>query len=50
MRYTTSTIAAFTLASVVGVFAQEQAPAQRPAPQNRRPRSKRRRRRSPVVW
>ncbi len=32
MRYTTSTIAAFTLASAVGVFAQQQAPAQRPAP------------------
>jgi hypothetical protein len=31
MRYVTSTIAAFTLASAVGVFAQEQAPAQQPA-------------------
>jgi len=31
MRYVTSTIAAFTLASAVGVFAQEQAPAQPPA-------------------
>jgi hypothetical protein len=31
MRYITSTIAAFTLASAVGVFAQEQAPAQPPA-------------------
>jgi hypothetical protein len=28
MRYVTSTIAAFTIASAVGVFAQEQAPAQ----------------------
>jgi hypothetical protein len=33
MRYITSTIAAFTLASAVGVFAQEQSPpAQTPAP------------------
>jgi hypothetical protein len=33
MRYVTSTIAAFTLASAVGVFAQEQRPpAQPPAP------------------
>ena len=31
MRYVTSTIAAFTLASAVSVFAQEQAPAQPPA-------------------
>jgi hypothetical protein len=31
MRYITSTIAACTLASAVGVFAQEQAPAQPPA-------------------
>jgi hypothetical protein len=31
MRYVTSTIAAFTLAGAVGVFAQEQAPAQPPA-------------------
>ena len=31
MRYVTSTIAAFTLASAVNVFAQEQAPAQPPA-------------------
>jgi len=31
MRYLTSTIAAFTLAGAVGVFAQEQAPAQPPA-------------------
>ena len=31
MRYVTSTIAAFMLASSVGVFAQEQAPAQPPA-------------------
>ena len=30
MRYITSTIAAFTLASAVGAFAQEQAPAQPP--------------------
>ena len=30
MRYVTSTIAAFMLASAVGVFAQEQAPAQQP--------------------
>jgi hypothetical protein len=32
MRYVTSTIAACALASVVGVFAQEQAPSQPPAP------------------
>jgi hypothetical protein len=32
MRYITSTIAAFTLVTTVGVFAQEQAPAQPPAP------------------
>jgi hypothetical protein len=31
MRFITSTIAAFALASAVGVFAQEQAPAQPPA-------------------
>ena len=31
MRLITSTISAFTLASAVGVFAQEQAPAQPPA-------------------
>ena len=31
MRYVTSTIAAFMLASAVGVFAQEQAPRQPPA-------------------
>ncbi len=31
MRYLTSTIAAFTLAGAVSVFAQEQAPAQPPA-------------------
>jgi hypothetical protein len=31
MRQITSTLAAFTLASAVGVFAQEQAPAQPPA-------------------
>ncbi len=31
MRYVTSTIAAVTLASAVGVFAQEQAAAQPPA-------------------
>jgi hypothetical protein len=31
MRYVTSTIAAYTLAAAVGVFAQEQAPAQPPA-------------------
>ena len=31
MRYVTSTIAAFTIASAVSVFAQEQAPAQPPA-------------------
>jgi hypothetical protein len=31
MRYVTSTIAACTLAGAVGVFAQEQAPAQPPA-------------------
>lgn len=30
MRYVTSTIAAFMLASAVGVFAQDQAPAQQP--------------------
>src|SRR4029077_415990 len=32
MRYLTSTIAAFTIAGAVGVFAQEQAPAQPPPP------------------
>jgi hypothetical protein len=32
MRYVTSTLAAFTLASTVGVFAQDQAPAQQQPP------------------
>jgi hypothetical protein len=32
MRYLISTIAAFTIAGAVGVFAQEQAPAQPPPP------------------
>ena len=34
MRYVTSTIAACTLASAVGVFAQEQAPAREQAPKS----------------
>lgn len=38
MRYLTSTIAAFTLAGAVGVFAQEQAPAQPPASEQAAPR------------
>src|SRR5882757_6453254 len=37
MRYITSTIAAFTLASAVGAFAQEQAPAQ-PPPREQAPK------------
>jgi hypothetical protein len=32
MRYVTSTLAAFTLAGAVGVFAQDQAPAQQQPP------------------
>jgi hypothetical protein len=41
MRYVTSTIAAFTLASAVGVFAQDQAPApqQPPATEQAAPKS-----------
>jgi hypothetical protein len=37
MRYVTSTIAAFALASAVGVFAQEQAPAREQAPAQPQP-------------
>lgn len=37
MRYLTSTIAAFTLASAVGVLAQDQAPAQPPAKEQAAP-------------
>jgi hypothetical protein len=40
MRYVTSTIAAFTLASAVGVFAQDQAPApQQPPATEQAPKS-----------
>jgi hypothetical protein len=39
MRYVTATIAAFTLASAVSVFAQEQAPAPPPAKQQATPKS-----------
>jgi hypothetical protein len=39
MRYVTSTIAAITLASAVGVFAQDQAPAQAAAKEQAAPKS-----------